>query len=265
MHVMFIMSFIVYKLGVRYYESQRKKAGAHLFFNAFWLIPNFCINQMYMRDPMHQIDSGVIISFLKAVLRKFREYVEIPLGIAGAAAKKLTMRLRRLLGKEKLASGHVMHGAHACLVPVNYATTNVFKQLADKHKAARNTRSCDYRHLMLLLPFILSNLFREEVEAHNSTHPGAAVVDPSEELIGVTNVFLRWYKLFRQTTPGKTAADINLLRSLSHRYISIMPIIHIIVLIAVMYIIVLIYVMYIFCIMYIMPIITLIHFIHRPN
>jgi hypothetical protein len=75
-----------------------------------------------------------------------------------------------------------MHGAHACLVPVNYATTNVFKQLEDKQKAAHNTRSCDYRHLMrLLLPFSLSNLFREEVEEHNSTHPGAAVVDPSEE------------------------------------------------------------------------------------
>jgi len=230
-HLMYIISNIVYNPGVRYYESQRLKAGAHLFFNAFWLIPNFCINQMYMRDPMHQIDSGVIISFLKAVLRKFRECVEFHLGIPGAAAKKLTDRLRRLLGKEKIASGHVMHGAHACLVPVNYATTNVFKQLEDKQKAARNTRSCDYRHLMLLLPFCLSNLFREEVEEHNSTHQGAAVVDPSEELINVTNVFLRWYKLYRQTTPGKTAADITLLRSLSLRYVSIMRIIHIIVLI----------------------------------
>jgi len=228
------MLFIVYKPGVRYYESQRKTAGAHLLFNAFWLIPNFCINQMYMRDPMHQIDSGVIISFLKAVLRKFRECVELPLGIAGAAAKKLTMRLRRLLGKEKLASGHVMHGAHACLVPVNYATTNVFQQLEDKKKAARNTRSCDYRHLMLLLPFILSNLFRDEVEEHNSTHPGAAVVDPSEELINVTNVFLRWYKLYRQTTPGKTAADITLLRSLSLRYVSIIRIVLIKVFISIM-------------------------------
>ena len=144
------------------------------------------------------------------------------------------MRLRRLLGKEKLASGHVMHGAHACLVPVNYATTNVFQQLEDKKKAARNTRSCDYRHLMLLLPFCLSNLFREEVEEHNSTHPGAAVVDPSEELINVTNVFLRWYKLYRQTTPGKTAADITLLRSLSLRYVSIIRIVFIKVFISIM-------------------------------
>jgi hypothetical protein len=205
---------------VRFYESQRKKAGAHLFFNAFWLIPHFCINLMYMRDTLHQIDSGVIISFLKAILRKFRECVEIPLGIAGAAAEKLTNRLRRLLGKEKTASGHLLYGAHSCLVPVNFATTNVFKQLAEKQKAARNTRSCDYRHLLLLLPFILSNLFREEVEEHNTHHRAAAaapVIDPSEELIGVTNVFLRWYKLFRQTTPAKTAAEINILRSLSDR------------------------------------------------
>ena len=84
---------------------------------------------------MHQIDSGVIISFLKAILRKFRECVEISLGIAGAAAKKLTQRLCRLLGKGKIASSHVMHGSHACLVPVNYAATNVFKQLEDKQKS----------------------------------------------------------------------------------------------------------------------------------
>jgi hypothetical protein len=183
---------------------------------------------MYMRDTMHQIDSGVIISFLKAILRKFRECVENPLNIAGAAATKLTNRLRMLLGKEKQASGHLMHGAHACLVPVNYATTNVFRQLEDKKKAARHTRACDYRHLLLVLPFVWSNLFREEVDEQNSHHRGAPVVDPSEDLIGVTNVFLRWYKLFRQTTPGKTPTDIGILRSLSHRYISIIVIICII-------------------------------------
>ena len=126
---------------------------------------------MYMRDTMHQIDNGVIISFLKAILRKFKECVEIPLKLAGAAAKKLTKRLRMLLGKEKTASGHLMYGtAHACLVPVNYATANVFRQLEDKKKGSRHTRACDYRHLLLLLPFILSNLFREEVEEHNKHH-----------------------------------------------------------------------------------------------
>jgi hypothetical protein len=208
MYIIRLILIVCCIAGVRFYESQRKKAGAHLFFNAFWLIPHFCINLMYMRDTMHQIDSGVIISFLKAILRKFKECVEIPLNIAGAAANKLTNRLRKLLGKEKTASGHLLYGAHACLVPVNYATANVFRQLEDKKKAARHTRACDYRHLLLLVPFILSNLFREEVDEHNSHHRGAPVIDPSEELIGVANIFLRWYKLFRRTTPAKTPRDI---------------------------------------------------------
>ena len=34
--------------GAKYYESQKKKAGCHLLFNAFWLIPHFCIHLMYM-------------------------------------------------------------------------------------------------------------------------------------------------------------------------------------------------------------------------
>ena len=42
--------------GVRFYETKRIKAFAYLFFKASWLIPNFCINVMYMRDTMHQID-----------------------------------------------------------------------------------------------------------------------------------------------------------------------------------------------------------------
>jgi hypothetical protein len=83
-----------------------QKAGAHLFFNAFWLIPHFCVNLMYMRDPMHQIDNGIIIAFLKAILRKYRECVESTLGKIGLAAKKLTLRLKLLLRKYTNVTGH---------------------------------------------------------------------------------------------------------------------------------------------------------------
>jgi hypothetical protein len=165
---------------------------------------------MYMLDTMHQIDSGVKISFLKAILRKFMEFVEIPLGLGNAAAKKLTNRLHMLLGKDKSASCHLLYGAHACLVPVKYATANIFQQLQDKKKGGRNTRATDYRHLLLLLPFILSNLFREEVDEHKRKHR-AYVIDPSEELLGVANSFLPWYKMFRQNCRG----DIHFARSFS--------------------------------------------------
>ncbi len=42
---------------------------------------------MLMRDPMHQIDLGVIVHLIRAVLRKFKECVEIALDKVGLAAK----------------------------------------------------------------------------------------------------------------------------------------------------------------------------------
>ena len=59
-----------------HYEQFRSQAGAHLIFNAFWTIPHFCVHQMLMRDPMHQVDLGAIVHLIRAILRKFKECVE---------------------------------------------------------------------------------------------------------------------------------------------------------------------------------------------
>jgi hypothetical protein len=53
------------------YENARKNAGGHLVFNAFWLISSFCLYQMYMRDSLHQVDHGIIIHVMRAILRLF--------------------------------------------------------------------------------------------------------------------------------------------------------------------------------------------------
>jgi hypothetical protein len=55
------------------YEKFRAHAGAHLVFNAFWNIQHFCVHQMRMRDPMHQIGLGAIVHLIRAILRKFKE------------------------------------------------------------------------------------------------------------------------------------------------------------------------------------------------
>lgn len=39
------------------YERARTAAGAHLIFNAFWLVSSFCCYQMYMRDSLHQVNA----------------------------------------------------------------------------------------------------------------------------------------------------------------------------------------------------------------
>jgi len=57
--------------NAKFYESRRQRAGAHLVFNAFWLISSFCLHMMYMRDSLHQVDHGIIIHILRAILRLF--------------------------------------------------------------------------------------------------------------------------------------------------------------------------------------------------
>ena len=64
----------------------RESARAQLVFNAFWNIQHFCVHQMLMRDPMHQIDLGAIVHLIRAILRNFQECAEIALDKVGLAA-----------------------------------------------------------------------------------------------------------------------------------------------------------------------------------
>ena len=57
--------------AARSYDQEHRRCGFHLFFNAFWLISDFCLFQMHMRDSLHQIYHGVIIHVLRGILRLF--------------------------------------------------------------------------------------------------------------------------------------------------------------------------------------------------
>jgi hypothetical protein len=56
---------------------------------------------MLMRDPMHQVDLGVIVHLIKAILRKYSDCVESILGIPGRAAARLKERFGLLFSKHK--------------------------------------------------------------------------------------------------------------------------------------------------------------------
>ena len=89
----------------------------------------------------------------------------------------------------------------------------------DSGKTPPKLRAADIRHILLVLPFILQDLLRPEVEAHNAQIPPADhVVDPSAELIEVVLVLLTWYRLFRRRSPAKDEVDIEELSYLAHRY-----------------------------------------------
>jgi len=76
------------------------------------------------------------------------------------------------------------------------------------------------RHILLVLPFLLHDLLRPEVEAHNAANDSADhVVDPSAELIEAVITFLTWYPLYRRRNPPKDEDDIKQLTVLAHRYV----------------------------------------------
>ena len=53
------------------YQKTRTQAGAHLVINEIRLVSTFCLCQMYMRDSLHQVDHGIIIHVMRAILRVF--------------------------------------------------------------------------------------------------------------------------------------------------------------------------------------------------
>ena len=79
------------------------------------------------------------------------------------------------------------------------------------------------RHILLVLPFLLPDLVRPEVEEYNRlpVNPAAEpLVDPSSDCIDVTLLLLIWYRLFRRCDPPKDEEDINELQELAHRYLN---------------------------------------------
>ncbi len=86
----------------------------------------------------------------------------------------------------------------------------------ENSKTPSKLRAQDMRHLLLVLPFLLHDLLRPEVEAYNAQHRDREpLVDPSSELIEVTQLLLTWYRLFRCSDPAKDEEDIKELKQAS--------------------------------------------------
>ncbi len=60
---------------------------------------------MMMGDPMHQMELGVILHLLKAVLRKYMGCVETALNISGRAAARLKERFELMFWERKGPDG----------------------------------------------------------------------------------------------------------------------------------------------------------------
>ena len=161
----------------RSYDSSRQLAGGHLVRNAFWAVHGFCAYQMFMRDPMHQIDHGVIIFLFRAILWRYAETVEKQLRLpVGTAGRKLTQRLNMVLGKRRGEQGQAMKGIHDTLMHISKRARSAFDEISENLRSTpklhSSVRATDVRHLLLLLPLLCHELFRSEVARHNAQYGG---------------------------------------------------------------------------------------------
>jgi len=115
-----------------------------------------------------------------------------------------------------------LSGRHECLVPVTPWCAGVFEHILDNSKPPCKVRASDMRHILLVLPFLLHDLLRPEVEEYNRLNPAdEPLVDPSSDCIDVTLLLLTWYRLFRRCDPPKDEEDINELQELAHWYLNL--------------------------------------------
>jgi hypothetical protein len=75
------------------------------------------------------------------------------------------------------------------------------------------------RHILLVLPYLLHDLLRPEVDAYNAEQHfnEEPVVDPSSELVEVTVLLQTWYRGFRRCDPPKDEEDLKELDKDAHR------------------------------------------------
>jgi hypothetical protein len=89
-------------------------------------------------------------------------------------------------------------------------------------KPPSRVRASDMRHILLVLPFLLHDLVRPEVEGYNRLHPAEEpLIDPSSDCIDVILLLLTWYRLFRRCDSPKDEKDIKELQELAHKYLNL--------------------------------------------
>jgi hypothetical protein len=76
---------------------------------------------------------------------------------------------------------------------------DLFENLLDNGKPPTKGRAADMRHILLVLPFLLPDLLLPEVQEYNRQNPREEpLVDPSSDVIDVTPLLSRRYRLFHR-------------------------------------------------------------------
>lgn len=139
---------------------------------------------------------------------------EVLLKNLGLAATKLKARLDLLYEILTDAHGRRFHGQHDTLFSLCPIARSIFQQLAGSGDTKRHMLGSanrlsrvsghpdgrvtgrDMRHLLLLLPYILFDLIKDEIDEFNQQNQ-TVHINPSNKLIPWVLLLLEWYRLYR--------------------------------------------------------------------
>jgi len=105
---------------------------------------------------------------------------------------------------------------HDTLIAVSARTRQAFNSLQEEGKLHCRVRAADVRHLLLLLPFMVHDLFSLEVKEWNADPGNEQIQDPSPEIVAICLSLVEWYHLYRR--PAHTTEDVYLLDSLASSF-----------------------------------------------
>jgi hypothetical protein len=159
-------------------------------------------------DALHSLDKGVIPFTMRASVTKCISF-EIEIGCKGLTISRIEKRMHNMASAmDGFIPEQRLHEKISLMFPLSKHCQRTLSHIY-KHKGEAHctVRGCDMQLLLLVLPFVLHNLFQEEVADWNRKHPAAAPkIDPTTAIIPVVTELLDFYQLLR--TKGKDLVEI---------------------------------------------------------
>ena len=182
-----------------YAECRAAAGGVHLLYNPLSEIINSDSHQQMLFDFLHGVDKGMIPFTMRAAMTMCIAF-ELEIRKPGVTLARIQRRLSNIMAvHEGIVPGQIMNGKHSCMFSMNGHVCKTFAHI-HKHKGETHctVRGCDMQLLLLVMPFVLDNLFQNEVAEWNARHPAAEhVEDPTHRINLVVVQLLDWYALAR--------------------------------------------------------------------
>jgi len=202
-----------------YLQCRAAAGGVHLLYNPLSEIINSDSHQQMLFDFLHGVDKGMIPFTMRASMTMCIAF-ELEIKKPGITLARVEKRLSNIVAVHGgSVPGQNINEKHSCMFAMNNHVCRTFAHI-NKHKGETHctVRGCDMQLLLLVMPFVLDNLFQNEVAEWNARHTAAEhVEDPTHKINSVVVQLLDWYALARLDC--KDAVEICMMDNMAKKFL----------------------------------------------